>query len=621
VRGRRTGAGPQDATPLVLRATERGDTTLNSELTINDQTEHDLTDVDTAEPLAARAPVAEQAPLFADLGVRSETVDALSAVGITRAFAIQEFTLPIALAGHDVIGQARTGTGKTLGFGIPILQQITSPDEGADGLPQALVVVPTRELCLQVTKDVATAGAVRRVRTLAVYGGRAYEPQVDALRRGIDIVVGTPGRLLDLTQQGHLRLHKVRILVLDEADEMLDLGFLPDVERILAAVSDDRQTMLFSATMPGPIVALARRFMRQPTHIRAEHPDENRTVPNTRQFVYRAHAMDKVDLLARLLQARGRGLTMVFCRTKRTAQKVADDLADRGFAAAASHGDLGQGAREQAMRAFRSGKVDVLVATDVAARGLDVENVTHVVNYQCPEDEKVYLHRIGRTGRAGASGVAVTFVDWDDVVRWQQINAALDLPFPEPVETYSTSDHLFSDLDIPEGTGATLPRGQRTRAGLAAEELEDIGETGRGRRPRSGPLPAGGGRARGERGERGARGADRGADRGAERGAERPEPRRAPGRRRRTRSGQPVTPAAGEPAVQRSAPDGAGRSEPAPGTDATTGPAAARGGRPRRRRGRSRGGAAGPAPGSGSASGSAAGSAAGPAAASGSGSE
>ncbi|HEV2087059.1 MAG TPA: DEAD/DEAH box helicase, partial [Cryptosporangiaceae bacterium] len=436
---------------------------------------------ETAEELAARAPVREESPLFRDLGVRAETVDALAAVGITRTFAIQELTLPIALAGSDLIGQARTGTGKTLGFGIPLLQRVEALGEGDRavlGSPQALVVVPTRELCVQVTRDIAAAGRLRDVRVLSVYGGRAYEPQVAALRKGVEVVVGTPGRLLDLAQQGHLRLGAISILVLDEADEMLDLGFLPDIERILAMIPDRRQTMLFSATMPAPIVLLARRFMRQPVHIRAEEPDEGRTVPETDQHIYRAHAMDKTEMLARILQAEDRGLTMVFCRTKRTAQKVADELEDRGFAAAAVHGDLGQGAREQALRAFRAGKVDVLVATDVAARGIDVPAVTHVVNFQCPEDEKTYLHRIGRTGRAGAKGIAITFVDWDDLPRWELINKALDLSLSMPPETYSTSERLYTDLGIPAKATGTLPRGQRTRAGLDAEQVEDLGETG-----------------------------------------------------------------------------------------------------------------------------------------------
>jgi superfamily II DNA/RNA helicase len=405
--------------------------------------------------------------------------------------------LPIALTGSDVIGQARTGTGKTLAFGIPVLQRLAGTPTPSGRIPRALIVVPTRELCVQVTEDLRRAGSKLGLTLLSVYGGRAYEPQVDALRGGVDVVVGTPGRLLDLARQGYLNLSGARTLVLDEADEMLDLGFLPDVESIFNLVPDGRQTMLFSATMPAPIVGLARRFLERPVHIRAEQPDEGRTVPTTHQHVFRAHALDKAELLSRVLQAEGRGLAMVFTRTKRTADKVAADLLDRGFAAAAVHGDLGQGAREQALRAFRAGKVDVLVATDVAARGIDVAGVTHVVNYQCPEDEKVYLHRIGRTGRAGGSGVAVTFVDWDDIARWQMVNRTLELPFPDPPETYSTSEHLYAALDIPTTVKGTLPRQSRTREGLGAEKVEDLGETGAHRR--------GAGRGRGTAPESGSR--------------------------------------------------------------------------------------------------------------------
>ena len=307
------------------------------------------------------------------------------------------------------------------------------------------------------------------------------------------MVVGTPGRLLDLAKQGHLDLSGVRMLVLDEADEMLDLGFLPDVERIVTQVPADRQTMLFSATMPGQVIALARQYMSRPTHIRAADPhDTGTTVANVTQRVYRAHALDKTEMLARMLQAEGRGLTMVFCRTKRTAAKVAEELDYRGFAAAAVHGDLGQGAREQALRAFRNGKVDVLVATDVAARGIDVEGVTHVVNFQCPEDDKTYLHRIGRTGRAGASGTAVTFVDWDEVPRWNLINKTLGLDFHEPRETYSTSEWFFEELDIPADAKGRLLKSEQTRAGLAAEEVEDLGRDRPRRRcagPRRRPRP------------------------------------------------------------------------------------------------------------------------------------
>lgn len=416
-------------------------------------------------------------------------------------FPIQEMTLPVALSGSDVIGQAKTGTGKTLGFGLPLLERVTvladveagraAPEKLTDA-PQALIVVPTRELCQQVTNDLLTAGKVRNVRVLAIYGGRAYEPQVEALKKGVDVVVGTPGRLLDLAGQRKLDLSKVRALVLDEADEMLDLGFLPDVERIITMLPAKRQTMLFSATMPGAVISLARRYMSQPTHINATSPDdEGTTVKNTAQYVYRAHNMDKPEMVSRILQANGRGLAMVFCRTKRTAADIADQLEKRGFASGAVHGDLGQGAREQALRAFRNGKVDVLVCTDVAARGIDVEGVTHVINYQSPEDEKTYLHRIGRTGRAGAKGIAITLVDWDDIPRWQLINKALDLKFPDPAETYSTSPHLYEELDIPAGTKGVLPRNERTRAGLRAEEVEDLGETGgRGRKSAPAAAPA-----------------------------------------------------------------------------------------------------------------------------------
>ncbi|MCP9206238.1 DEAD/DEAH box helicase [Streptomyces sp. NEAU-Y11] len=471
-------------------------------------------------------------------------------------------TLPVALSGTDVIGQAKTGTGKTLGFGLPLLERVVVPADVEAGrakpdqlteTPQALVVVPTRELCQQVTNDLLTAGKVRDVRVLSIYGGRAYEPQVEALKKGVDVVVGTPGRLLDLAGQKKLRLSAVKALVLDEADEMLDLGFLPDVEKIIQLLPAKRQTMLFSATMPGQVISLARRYMSQPTHIRATAPDdEGATVANITQHVFRAHSLDKPEVVARVLQADGRGLAMIFCRTKRTAADIADQLARRGFASGAVHGDLGQGAREQALRAFRNGKVDVLVCTDVAARGIDVEGVTHVINYQSPEDEKTYLHRIGRTGRAGASGTAITLVDWDDIPRWQLINKALDLPFNDPEETYSTSGHLFELLSIPEGTTGVLPRAERTRAGLAAEEIEDLGETGgrggRGRRSGAAPQqqerPA---RTRTQRVRRRTRGGQTMGDGGAPEGTSAAETAadtvegatepRQPRRRRRTRGG------------------------------------------------------------------------------------
>jgi len=433
---------------------------------------------------------------FRDLGVAEPICAALEAAGIITAFPIQALALPIALDGHDLIGQARTGTGKTLAFGVPVLQRLDEATETAASAPRALVVVPTRELAIQVADDLRIASSRLGASVVTVYGGRAYEPQIEALATA-DVVVGTPGRLLDLARQGHLNLSQVQSLVLDEADKMLDLGFLPDVEKILRLTPAQRQTMLFSATMPGEVVTLARRHLSRPTHVRAEQHDEPVLVPSTEQHVFRAHQMDKIEVLARVLQAEGRGLTIVFCRTKRACDQVANALSTRGFAAAAVHGDLGQGHRERAMRAFRSGKVDVLVATDVAARGLDVDDVTHVVNYECPEDDKAYLHRTGRTGRAGRDGVAVTFVDWRDLQRWKLINDMLGLGHPEPMETYSTSDHLYAALRIPPGATGTLPRAMRGRLGLEAEDLEDIGETGRNRSH----TPRDGGRTRAGRGD------------------------------------------------------------------------------------------------------------------------
>ena len=421
---------------------------------------------------------------FRDLGVDEVICSALEAAGIHTTFPIQALTLPLAMNGQDIIGQARTGTGKTLAFGVPILHRLLTifADDRAAKQPSALVIVPTRELAIQVTDDIKQAGAQLGARVLTVYGGRAYEPQLEALAAGVDVVVGTPGRLLDLANRKNLDLSRVRALVLDEADKMLDLGFLPDVERLLRLTPGDRQTMLFSATMPGEVVTLARRHLRQPMNIRAEDPGESAPPPLTAQYVYRTHHLDKIEVLARVLQAKDRGLAMVFCQTKRACDQVSTALTDRGFAAATVHGDLGQSQRERALRAFRTGKVDVLVATDVAARGIDVDDVTHVINYECPDDQMAYVHRIGRTGRAGRTGVAVTFVDWRDMQRWKLINDGLGLGQPEPAETYSTSEHLFTDLSIPPSVTGTLPRELRgARAGLAAEVEEDLGETGKTR--------------------------------------------------------------------------------------------------------------------------------------------
>ena len=442
------------------------------------------------------------AETFADLGVEGVIVEALEQVGIVHPFPIQSMAIPIALSGTDMIGQARTGTGKTLAFGIVMLQRATAPGEpGYDelskpGAPQGLVVCPTRELASQVSKDLSTAAALSGLRVLTIYGGVGYDTQIDTLKSGVDVVVGTPGRLLDLADRRALDLSHIQTLVLDEADEMLDLGFLPDVERLLAKTPASRQTMLFSATMPSAIVTLARRHLEHPVNIRAESADDETTVPATAQFVYQAHMLDKPEVVARILQAQDRGRVMIFSRTKRSAQRLTDDLAERGFAATSIHGDLNQVAREKALKRFREGTVDVLVATDVAARGIDVTGVTHVINYECPDDEKTYVHRIGRTGRAGASGIAITFVDWADQTRWKVINNALGLPFETPEETYSTSAHLFHDLGIdPKAKGRLnepTPEPPRER---------ESGGRGQGRRGSEGKREGGDTKREGGEGE------------------------------------------------------------------------------------------------------------------------
>ncbi len=412
------------------------------------------------EPTERRLFVATTSgPSFAELGVAEEICDALDARGIHRTFAIQELTLPLALDGTDIIGQARTGMGKTFGFGVPLLDRVFDDSRvpEPDGTPRALVVVPTRELAGQVREDLEPIATALGLRTAVIYGGRPYDEQIETLQKGVDVIVGTPGRIIDLHQRGDLDLSQVAIMVLDEADEMLDLGFLPDIEKILLAVPDDRQTMLFSATMPGPILTLARTFMNRPIHIRAEAGDSEAEVhETTRQVVFQSHQMDKIPVLARILQAKDRGRTIIFTRTKRSTAAVAEQLGEKGFLVTAVHGDMGQPARERSLAAFREGTVDVLVATDVAARGIDIDDVTHVINHQVPEDEMTYVHRIGRTGRAGHSGTAVTLVGWDELPKWQMVNSALNLGFPEPPQWFSTSPEFLEALDIPEDAPETV---------------------------------------------------------------------------------------------------------------------------------------------------------------------
>ena len=428
---------------------------------------------------------------FQELGIDQDIVDALEAKGITSPFPIQEQAIPVALSGQDIIGQAKTGTGKTFGFGLPLLQKLgQDPAKGA----QALVVVPTRELAMQVAEDLKLASSNRSTMVAAIYGGKSYESQVAELDAGAQVIVGTPGRLIDLSRQKKLDLSNITFMVLDEADEMLDLGFAPDIERLFAYTPAQRQTLLFSATMPGVIVSMARKYQNRAVHIRTHDPeDEGHTKADIKQFIYRAHMLDKDEVVGRILQAEGRGKTVIFTKTKRQAGKVAEELVDRGFNAAALHGDMSQEARERSMAAFRAGKKEILVATEVAARGIDVDDVTHVINYTIPEDEKAYLHRVGRTGRAGRTGIAVTFVDWEDLPRWKHINEALQFGQPDPLETYSSSEHLFTDLNIPAGT-----KGRLKAARPAGEKSGDAKSGERGGRDGQ----------RSDRGERGSRGSN-----------------------------------------------------------------------------------------------------------------
>ncbi len=476
---------------------------------------------------------------FTDLGIEPDMVEALAAKGIIEPFPIQEQTIPLALSGQDIIGQAKTGTGKTFGFGLPLIQRLgLHPEPGV----KALVVVPTRELCVQVTEDLETAAINRDVKIVSIYGGKAYEGQIEQLKAGAQIVIGTPGRLLDLASQRLLSLANVEVMVLDEADKMLDLGFLSDIEKLFAQTKPTRHTMLFSATMPGPIVALARRFMSKPIHIRATDPDEGLTQANIKHVVYRAHALDKDEVVGRILQAEGRGKTVIFTRTKRAAAKLVEELNDRGYNAAAVHGDLNQEQRERAMAAFKAGKKDILIATDVAARGIDVNDVTHVINHTVPDDHDTYLHRAGRTGRAGKTGIAVTFVDWADMHKWALINRALEMNQPEPVETYSSSPHLYTDLDIPAGSKGRLkatpiPRVEKEASHPPRERGRSGGSEGSG--GRSGGRSGGQGSSS-RSGGQGSGGQSTGGQRSSDSaaaGEPRAEGSGAPRRRRRRRTG------------------------------------------------------------------------------------
>ena len=452
---------------------------------------------------------------FRDLGVHPGLSDALDAQGISHPFPIQELTLPLALDGHDLIGQARTGTGKTLAFGLPLLQRL-DPQRTAT---QALVIVPTRELCLQVYEDLKI-GAALGLTSISVYGGVGYDEQIDALTTGVHIVVGTPGRLLDHLNRGNLDLSNVTQLVLDEADEMLDMGFLPDVERLVEACQgQDRHTMLFSATMPTPIVKLARRYMDHPTFTRADYHEQRETDPNVEQHFFQVHRMDKPRLLARILQDEHRGGVYVFVRTKHMADRLVNELEELHTPAVAIHGDLRQTTRERNLDRFRQGKATVLVATEVAARGLDVHGVTHVVNYDCPDDEKMYLHRIGRTARAGGSGKAITFAEFNEVDRLNVIRKKIGATDTELTQVFSTSPELAERFTLPEAR----PWDDRGAGSGSSARSQHRSGSGGGDGRRDQRRGRSDGRPKSARAQEG-RGRDRDADRGRRGRPEREQP-------------------------------------------------------------------------------------------------
>lgn len=341
---------------------------------------------------------------FADLALSAEVLRGLSDLGYEEPTPIQEQTISQLLAGHDVIAQAQTGSGKTAAFGIPMIEQC----DPLSRLPQGLVLCPTRELAIQVADAIHSIGKHRHITVTPVYGGQPIDRQFRALQRGVHIVVGTPGRVMDHMRRGTLSFDAVKFVVLDEADEMLDMGFVEDMEFILDAVPTERQTALFSATIPPRIAALSRRYLKDPLRISVNR--ESLTVPNTEQTYYEVPGWMKLDALGRILDVEEPGSTIVFCRTKRDVDELVQALQGRGYSAEPIHGDINQSQRERVLKRFRDGQTEVLVATDVAARGLDIPAVSHVVNYDVPDDPDSYVHRIGRTGRAGREGEAITLV-------------------------------------------------------------------------------------------------------------------------------------------------------------------------------------------------------------------
>ncbi len=394
---------------------------------------------------------------FSELGLRPQLVQTVTGLGYAEPTPIQAGVIPLMLAGRDVLGQAQTGTGKTAAFALPILQNL---DLNAYHV-QTLVVAPTRELALQVARSFQKYGRDMNVSVLAVYGGQSYEPQIRSLRRGVDVVVGTPGRLLDLARRRVLDLSQITTLVLDEADEMLSMGFVEDIETILSETPAERQTALFSATLPGPIRRLADGYMRDPQAVTIQR--KQLTVAAIAQRYYLVNQRDKLAALTRLFEVEPITSALIFARTRVGTGELANELTGRGFPAEALNGDMSQSAREQTLRRFRDGKVKVLVATDVAARGLDIDDISHVINYDLPQDPEVYVHRVGRTGRAGKTGVAITLVTPKEEYRLRQIQKYTRQPIARAEVPTEEEIREHREMQVLEEMLVWLKRGRAKR--------------------------------------------------------------------------------------------------------------------------------------------------------------
>ncbi len=420
---------------------------------------------------------------FALLGIGSDLAEAMQNHGYNEPTPIQREAIPVALAGHDIIAQAQTGTGKTLAFALPILESVNP----STPYVQALIVTPTRELAIQITEEIKRWAPLKNLRVLSAYGGQDVERQIRKLEGNIHIIVATPGRLLDHLRRETVQLHKLSVLVLDEADQMLHMGFLPEVVEIISVTPSRRQTLLFSATMPPRIRQLAKEYMRQPVEIEVQ--SKRVTLDEIEQVVIQTTDRGKLEALCKMIDEERPYLAMIFCRTKLRASKLMNELAERGYSCDELHGDLTQAKREQVMKRFRDAKIQLLVATDIAARGLDVEGITHVFNYDIPHDAESYIHRIGRTGRAGQTGKAITFAAPRDAIYLEQIERGIKATIAKRPGK-AQAERADADADAMRGR-----RGADSASGAA-----------RGRRG----ADAASGAARGRRGADSASGAARG---------------------------------------------------------------------------------------------------------------